>query len=104
MRSSSNFGGDCGLFASRSPATRPCSTQGGLTLGRYPERNKVWRNDGLLPMRRTCRRPVIGHRLRAVDCVRLYLLASRSKRLRAEIGAHILPNDLARGRDLEEAA
>jgi len=42
--------------------------------------------------------------LRSVDHVRLNLLACRPQWLWAEIWAHILPDDLTDGRDLEEAA
>jgi len=55
-------------------------------------------------MWRVGRRPIIGHWLRPVDRVRLNLLACGSERLRAEIRAHILPDDLTVGRDLEKEA
>ena len=73
-------------------------------LNMDPERRKVGRNDSALAVGGVRRHPVIGHRLRAINRVCLNLLACWSERLRAKIGAHIFPNDLACRRDLEEPA
>src|SRR6516225_117218 len=74
------------------------------TFCRHAEHREVWWTETPLTAPRAGRRPVIRHWLRSVDHVRLNLLACGPEWLWAEIWAHILPDDLTGGRDLEEAA
>ena len=74
------------------------------TFCRHAEGCGVWWDDSALTAPRAGRRPVIRDWLRSVDHVRLNLLASGPEWLWAEIWAHILPDDLTGGCDLEEAA
>src|SRR5919201_5846644 len=86
------------------PANESCSFCGGSTFGRHPEGGKIGDGDGAFVVGRARRRPVIGHRLRPVDPIRHHLLSGWAYRSRAEIGAYILPDDLAISGNLKQAA
>src|SRR5438477_4738926 len=73
-------------------------------FGRYPEASKVGDCDGAFAVGRARRRPVIGHRLRPVNPIGHQLLSGWAYRSRAEIGAYILPYDLAISGNLKQAA